>query len=118
MGKSHSRFGIASFILALLTWLGFVAVGIVAILMGDSYSDDSFGAMFLGLGILVVCLIGILAVLLGIASLLQSDRKKTFGVLGLILSVVAVVLLVAMSFLGKWADESSPAGTTPIQPAS
>lgn len=99
MEKPHSGIGIASFILALLMWSGFVALAIAAMVT----SGGSAINMGLGLGLLVDALIGLLASLLGVVTLFQSERKKVFGVLGLVLSVLAILFLVALTAFGKWA---------------
>ncbi len=118
MEKSHSGLGIASFILALFTWFGLVGLGIMAVVAtgGSEFADDSPVAIGLGLGIVLVGLIGILAVLLGIAGVLQSERKKTFGFLGLVISLLAIASTIALTALGNW-DETTPTEDAPAQPA-
>lgn len=103
--KKHSGLGICSFIGVVLSGILFVAM---IILVGTVVANDPSGAVddnspmvmligLLGIGMMVSSLASIG---LGIACLFQSDRKRVFGILGLIISVLMFLAVAGLMVLG------------------
>jgi hypothetical protein len=98
----HSGFGIASFVLALTVFLMIVLVGGIFIYYelfrgGFPETDAVFGS--LGIILMLVILYLILGLALGIAGLLQRNRKRFFAVIGAIVNCVFTFPLVALVIL-------------------
>ena len=102
----HSRLGIASFIVSLVTLLLFFLI----ILIAGVYATNNPGAIeqemspflifigFITIFALLLCLVGIG---LGIAGALQKDRKVVFAVLGLIFNAVIFFGAIGLAILGN-----------------
>jgi hypothetical protein len=114
----HSGPGIASFVLALIAVLT-VVIGIIMSVAAVASSADFMSATpeeiesqllegggegvaaIVGAGLLMILSIGfaIIGLILGIVGVVMKNRKKVFGVIGLILNaliVLSVILLVAV----------------------
>ena len=91
----HSRLGIASFLLALIPGLLFAALILLfAILLRTVSQPQEYAAGWGVLVLLVILMIlvsEILALVLGIAGVLQKRRKRLFAFLGIALSVLVFV---------------------------
>jgi hypothetical protein len=95
--KRRNQVGSAAFVVALSAFLspaiavigGFVAIGRVPMTDdSDVFNVLLFGAIGAGIG----CAVGIVAVVLGIVALVLRDRKRLWGVLGVVLAVIAIVV--------------------------
>ena len=102
----HSRFGIASFILALAMGLCLLlAFGLVGMYYMESdgvIDEESPLLVVVGLLFVGACLGNVLALALGVAGLIEKRRKRTFSVLGTVFSALGllfVVLLVVASVM-------------------
>lgn len=103
--KPHSGMGIASVIISVLVGLGTLVLLVVAGVMsaqapGGQMDEKSPEAIALGcsiLGAVVICVVGLI---LGFAGIAQQDRKKVFGVLGVIFNGGIVLLIVGIILLG------------------
>lgn len=107
MEMKHSGLGIASFVVSLLVGAILMALVIVAGLMEagtpGGIDEDSMAAVGLGL-LLIAGMIGeLVAGALGIAALLQSGRRKTFGVLGLVFAAMSLLGMVVLMIVGTLA---------------
>jgi len=104
MEPKHSGFGTASFILACVMTVCLVAlvvaIGILATSTPGEVNGESPIAVALGLGILGTLAVEVFAVGLGVAGLLQRDRKKVFAVLGLIISSITVLGVLSLLVMG------------------
>ncbi|HZG58483.1 hypothetical protein [Paenibacillus sp.] len=115
----HSKIGIASFILAIVSVIGLIGSAAVAGSMAARLAEDpaltsaiESGAMPEGVGgilaatglmffFIVTALVG---AVLGLVGLFQKDRLKLFSILGLVFNAVLVafvgILLIAGMLLG------------------
>ncbi|MCT8285606.1 hypothetical protein NYQ43_07845 [Xanthomonas translucens pv. translucens] len=100
----YSGLGIASFAVSLIAAvLTLVLVGICAALVysqPDSLDDDSPLAMLVGMAMMVGIVAELAAAALGIGSLFQRDRRKLYGVLGLIFAIAPLVGVAALIVFG------------------
>lgn len=91
---AHSGLGIASFIISLAA--GFtllVLFGIAGVLESQhgGLDEESAAAIVLGLVVVVAILAQLLALGLGIAGMVQTERNKLFGVLGTVFSATGLL---------------------------
>ncbi len=100
----YSGLGIASFAVSLIAAvLTLVLVGICAALVYSqpgSLDDDSPLAMLVGMAMLIGIVAELAAAALGIGSLFQRDRRKLYGVLGLICAIATLVGVAALIVCG------------------
>ncbi len=98
-----SGFGIASFIVSLIAGLGelatLTAVAIAEATTPGGVHDDSTLELVIGLSIFVFIGLTVLGFVLGLVSLLQGDRSRTLGVIGIALSSVQLVAIAGMTWL-------------------
>lgn len=91
MQHRHSGLGIASLILSLggggLLFLLIVVAGYAEMSTPGGLDESAPTTMLLGLGILGAGVLEVVAVALGIAGLLQRDRRTLFAILGLVCAV-------------------------------
>src|SRR5579863_2557352 len=92
--QKHSGTGIASFIMSLgVCFFVFVLIVIAGLLSAHREEGARMypGQMLIGFGIIFLLLVDVIALILGIASVCQSERKKLFGVLGLLISGLSIL---------------------------
>jgi hypothetical protein len=101
--QKHSGLGIASFITSIvsgiLIFLLIVIAGAMEVSTPGGMDEKSAGAMMVGL-FFVFLGASLVALGLGIAGLLQKDRKKIFAILGTIFSAVTIVGMIFIVMLG------------------
>ncbi len=101
----HSGIGIASFVISIIVGVLIVILVMFAAVMEATtpggIDDESAEAVIVGLLIITLILADLVAMGLGIAGLVQKNRKKVFATLGTIFSSVAVVGTVALIFVGS-----------------
>ena len=106
MDKKHSKFGIASTLLALGIWLYVGISAFIFIKIDESGNSQIFGSLstlILSAFILflVLPIIGhILGIILGIVGCFSKTRIRVFGVIGLILNVLPFVLGLTLFLFG------------------
>ncbi len=96
----HSGPGIASFIIALITLIGyiiaFVVVGVrsTSLVNGsDSFIADSAESIFyLGISVLILAAFNVIGGVLGIIGLTLRKRRKVFAVIGTTINAVFLLL--------------------------
>ena len=102
--QKHSEMGIASFIISITVGILTLIAIVVAVVIQEStpggLDEESVGAIILGGSILGLIFDDLLALGLGIAGLLQKDRKKIFATLGTIFSSVIILLMVMLIIVG------------------
>lgn len=91
---AHSGLGIASFIISLAA--GFtllVLFGVAGVLESQhgGLDEESAAAIVLGLVMVIAVLAQLLALGLGIAGMVQTERNKLFGVLGTVFSTTGLL---------------------------
>jgi hypothetical protein len=93
--QKHSGFGIASFITSIvsggLIFLLIVIAGFIEASTPGGMDEESVIAVIIGLFILAFLGAAFLGLGLGIAGLLQMQRKKVFAILGTIFSAAALL---------------------------
>ncbi len=105
--KKHSGLGISSFIIStatgVLMFLLFIVAGVMETSTPGGIDESSAGAVVVGLFLIAFLMLDLLAIGLGIAGLIQKDRKKTFSILGLIFGASTVVITVFLMIIGLMA---------------
>lgn len=100
----HSGPGIASFVIALVTFAGyvisFVMIGVQAtsILRASSYnvSQASVVIMVLGLTVLILAALNVIGAVTGIIGLTLRSRRKVFAVIGTVINGVILLLFMLL----------------------
>ena len=101
--QPHSGVGIASFILSILSgmaMLGVIALAGVLASRPEGMGENSAEAMLVGFGILGIGGLLVVSLVLGIATLYQEGRNKVFGIIGMVLSGLAIAGVVALIAIG------------------
>jgi len=103
--KKHSGFGIASFITSivsgLLIFLLIVVAGVMETSTPGGIDEESAGAVMVGLFLFAFLGAALVALGLGIAGLLQKERKKIFAILGTVFSAVSLVVTIFIMIIGS-----------------
>ena len=103
--QKHSGIGIASFIISivvgLLIFIVFIVAGVLAASTPGGIDEESALSIIIGLFIIAFILADLVALGLGIAGLVQKNRKKIFAVLGTIFSSVTIIGTVAIIIVGN-----------------
>ena len=94
MGKPHSGFGIASFVVSILGCLSIFFTILLAVILGSSkpegVQENSIEAILLGLVMLGSMAFLIIALVLGVVGLISKNRNKVFAILGTVFSGLAI----------------------------
>jgi hypothetical protein len=100
----HSGFGITSFVLSIVSGLGVLGAVVLAgydvSTMGQDGYNQSGQAVIVGIFIILAMLGEGLAFIFGMISLFIKGRKKIFGILGLIFTVLPVLLFFVLMVIG------------------
>ena len=100
----HSGFGIASFVLSMLSGVGlFVLFGVAGYMASQSpggMNENDPGTMLLGAALIAAGMAQFLAFILGVVGLFQANRKKIFAILGTSFSLLAVLTFGGVMVLG------------------
>lgn len=106
--EKHSGPGISSFVISLasgiLLFLLFAVAGIMETSTPGGINENSPAALIIGLCVIGLIGLAIIALGLGIAGLLQSNRKKLFAVLGTVFSGLQVLGTITLIAIGLAAD--------------
>jgi len=102
--RKHTGFGIASFLIAIVVGLAEFAVILVAGVIGaenpNGVDENSKVVMGIGLGVCGGMAVAVCGLGMAVAGLCQSERNKTFAVLGLILNGLIVAGVLFLIVLG------------------
>ena len=102
--KKHSGLGIASFITSivsgLLIFLLLVVAGVMEASTPGGIDEESAGAVMVGLFLFAFLGATLVALGLGIAGLLQKERKKIFAILGTVFSALSLVVTIFIMIIG------------------
>jgi len=105
----HSGMGIASFVIsisvAILVFLVFAAAGAAEVSTPGGIDPESPMAVIVGLFIVSLILADLVALGLGIAGLVQKEKKRLFAVLGTVFSAATIagtVLLIIAGILMEY----------------
>lgn len=100
--QKHSGVGISSFVISIasgiLTFLLLVVAGVMQ--ASGRMSGDKNAATVIGLFLFAFLGLVLVALGLGIAGLMQKERKKIFALLGTIFSTVTLVLTLSIIAVG------------------
>jgi hypothetical protein len=102
--KPHSGSGIASFVLACVSFVVLILMigGVIANVDDTGISDAVIQTLdlmlFLSIGLMLI------GVSTGIIGIVQSNRKKIFGTLGLIFNVLMLLSVLGILLLGYFAN--------------
>lgn len=106
--KKHSGLGVTSFIMSIVTgFVMFVVVGTAGYLEMSTpggLNEESPAAVLVGLGVIGTGLLVLLGLGLGIGALFQTDRKKTFAILGVTINGVIIAGTVGLMVIGSLAE--------------
>lgn len=96
-GKRHSAVGIASFAVALVSWLAIFALivvaGAVEALKPGAFSNNSSPqAVFMGMLYLGCMLANFIGLVIAIPGICMNDTKKLYAVIGLVLNGLTLLL--------------------------
>ena len=104
MDQKHSGLGIASFITSIASGLPLALIvilaGTIEALTPGGMDSQSPVAMAVGLAMFFFIFIGLVSIGLGIAALIQKDRKKIFAILGTVFSAVVVFGIFGLLLIG------------------
>lgn len=98
--KKHSGLGITSFILGIISFIGFILSFGIAGFIYASMNYDEAAFVLVGVAIIVCFFLCIVAMILGIIGINQPERKKLFGILGLSISGVIFLLACILMAIG------------------
>ncbi|MDR0580376.1 MAG: hypothetical protein LBG21_07240 [Campylobacteraceae bacterium] len=105
--KKHSGLGIASFVLSIaaivLVLIFFITANFVDIYVFENITEENIPTEAVVLGLIYLLLIFDLfvALILGFVGLFSKDKKITFSIAGLALSVFISIFLVVMTIIGS-----------------
>jgi len=103
----HSRFGIASFIIALaggvFEFILIAIAGVLSVQAGGELDENSPEAILIGLGILAGFALNLISMGLAIAGLCERRRNKVFAILGLAINILLLIGVCGLGALGAMA---------------
>jgi len=104
MDQKHSGMGIASFIISLVIGVGvllaIVIAGVIKVANPESLQDESIGTALIGLFVIACLFINLIGIGLGIAGLVQKNRKRIFSILGTIINGVVLIGIGSLILIG------------------
>ncbi|KAA1186212.1 hypothetical protein NYE25_29440 [Paenibacillus sp. FSL E2-8871] len=100
----HSGPGIASFIISLVTIMGYAALFVFIIMKASSMvnensnllAESSQSIMLLGMTVIILSALNVIGVVIGIIGLSIRKRRKVFGVIGTIINGVIILLFMLL----------------------
>lgn len=107
--RKHSRFGIASFTLSIVTLLGYILLGALGTTMIEPYmtengpllepNQETLEAMTtLAAVFILVMIINIIGLALGIVGCFSKTRKRAVAVIATIVNSIVIVTIAALFF--------------------
>jgi hypothetical protein len=101
MENKHSRLGITSFVLSVVTGISMLLLFTVA---GILHMREPLGSqeqqMVIGAIAIALLFLDLIAAAFGIATLCQKEQKKLFGILGLSFSLLVIIVSGGLIILG------------------
>ena len=100
----HSGFGIVSLVISILVGVyslcPLAVAGIAEATTAREMSKESWVVAVIGLFLILGLGMSLLGLELGIAGLIQRDRKRVFPILGLVFNSAAAIVLVGIMVIG------------------
>jgi hypothetical protein len=100
----HSGLGIGSFVIALLCGFGefamVMAAGFLEATTPGGLDGTSPAAILLGLGLFGGLFLAFVGIVLGVAGLVMSNRKKVFALLGMVFNAMVILGVVGLMVIG------------------
>jgi hypothetical protein len=104
MELKHSGFGIASFVISIISGVSLFVVfgiaGMAEVSTPGGLDENSEQAVMLGIAMMFFFVISLVAFGLGIGGLFQKERKKVFAILGVVFSAITALCTVALIAFG------------------
>ena len=114
--EKHSGLGVASFVISAVAGLAmFVLLLIASVLQATTpggIDKRSAGNILLGFSMLALVGVDVIAIGLGIAGILQRERKKLFAILGTIFAFATVACTMFLVVIGLALGRTSKAHAT------
>ncbi|MGA2504591.1 MAG: hypothetical protein ABSG01_10925 [Anaerolineales bacterium] len=107
--QKHSRIGIASFVIGLVSMFIFCLAIVLAFGYGlsitatnPSFQVEQSNPTVLGLGLLLFSspILSLVGAVLGFVAVFQKDKKKLFSVLGIVLNLLIMLTFCALLVIG------------------
>jgi hypothetical protein len=107
--QKHSRIGIASFVIGLVSMFIFCLAIVLAFGYGlsitatnPSFQVEQSNPTVLGLGLLLFSspILSLVGAVLGFVAVFQKDKKKLFSVLGIVLNLLIMLAFCALLVIG------------------
>jgi len=123
MERKHSKIGIASFILAVVSVLGLIGSGIGASVTAAGFANDpaflsgietgqlpaGMGGFLAMIGLMFLFVVtALVGAVLGLVGLFQKERAKLFSILGLVFNSLVVLFVMAIMVIGMLAAPALP----------
>ncbi len=100
----HCGIGITSFILSIVSLIAIVVMigiaGYMAATTPGGMDEQAPEVILLGLIVIFIGLVVFISLVLSIVSVVRKDRKKLFGILGLVFSLFTVLVVGGIMVLG------------------
>ncbi len=100
----HSGYGISSFVLSIINGLTMFLLVIIAgyaeATTPGGMDETSLVAMVVGLGMFGTFFFGIVPLALGIIGTVVKERKKVFGILGILFTIFPTLALAGLILIG------------------
>lgn len=95
----HSGFGVTSFVLAMVGLLCDVIMLLMSVSMAGSRMDRD-AVMMVSCTVWIGLILHFFGAIFGLIGVLQADRKKVFGVIGLVINSVILLLVLILFLMG------------------
>lgn len=106
--QKHSGLGIAAFITSITSavsiFILIVIAGVIEVSTPGGMDEESAGAVVIGLLLFAFVGTTLVGLGLGIAGLVQKDRKKIYAILGVIFAAVTLLVTLVVMVIGVLAD--------------
>ncbi len=123
MERKHSKIGIASFILAVVSVVGMIGSAIGASVAAAGFANDpallsgvapdelppGMGGLLAMIGLMFLFILtALVGAVLGLVGLFQKDRAKLFSILGLVFNGLVVLFVMVILVIGMLAAPALP----------
>lgn len=100
----HSGMGVASFatsvVAGLLIIVCYIAIISKTVASGGTLDKHSSFAIISGMIIMALLMCDMIALGLGIAGIIEKNRKRIYAILGIIISAVMILMVISLTIVG------------------